>query len=53
MKALIFDNKVVQLEESEFPVATGLIWMEAPDGCEVKWTLEDGVLVAPPDPKVS
>jgi hypothetical protein len=50
MKALIFNNKVVQLEESEFPVAPELTWMDAPDGCEVKWTLEDGVLVAPPDP---
>ena len=52
MKALIFNNKVVQLEESEFPVAQELTWMEAPNECEVRWILEDGVLVAPPaDPE--
>ena len=50
MKALIFDNKVIQLEESEFPVSPEHTWMDAPDGCRNGWILVDEVLVAPPDP---
>jgi hypothetical protein len=51
MKALIFDNKVVQVEVSEFEVSEALTWMDnAPDGCKAGWLLKDGVLVAPPEP---
>lgn len=45
MKALIFENKVVDLAEQEFDVASNMTWMDAPDGCEAGWLLEDGVLV--------
>ena len=50
MKAIIFDNKVIQLEKSEFPVSPEHTWMDAPDGCKNGWILVDGVLTAPPDP---
>lgn len=49
MKALIHNNTVVQLEESEFPVAGGLTWMDAPAGCAVGWILEGGELIQKPE----
>ena len=54
MKALIQENddgtkSVVQVEEVEFDVHSSLTWMPAPEECKAGWTLEDGVLVAPPD----
>jgi hypothetical protein len=48
MKALVFQDKVVEVAENEFPVYKDLVWMDAPEGCEDGWLLEDGVLVAPP-----
>jgi hypothetical protein len=45
MKALIFENKVVDLVEQEFDVSSSMIWMDAPEGCETGWLLEDGALV--------
>lgn len=48
MKALIFENKVIQLEDSEFEVAPTLSWIDAPANCAVGWSLEDGVLTEPP-----
>lgn len=50
MKALILDNKVVDLSESEFPVAAAMSWMDAPESCAVGWIVEDGVLTKPPGP---
>ena len=50
MKALILNNKIVDLAESEFPVDPSLTWMDAPKDCNANWTLEDGVFTAPPDP---
>ena len=50
MRALVFENKVVQLEETDFNVAPQMTWMDAPDGCEYGWILENGNLVAPPEP---
>lgn len=47
MKALILNDKVVQLEETEFPVNENLQWMDAPIGCEVGWVLQNGELVEP------
>jgi hypothetical protein len=49
MKALILENKVVDLSESEFEVAPTLSWMDCSDDCKVGWTLESGVLTAPPE----
>lgn len=50
MKALIFQNKVVDLVDTEFPVSPEMQWMDAPEGCTTKWVLEDGAIVAPPSP---
>jgi len=49
MKALIFENKVVDIAEKEFDVHASLTWMDAPIDCEKGWHLEDEVLY-PPDP---
>jgi hypothetical protein len=50
MKALILDNKLVDIVEAEFEIAPTFTWMDAPVGCVVGWSLEDGVLTAPPEP---
>ena len=49
MKALILYNEVIQLEKSEFPVSSPLIWMDAPKNCDLGWIVEDNSLV-PPSP---
>ena len=51
MKALILDNQVVDVSQTEFPVAPDMSWIEAPDNCTLGWTLVGGVLTAPPEPK--
>ena len=50
MKALIFKNKVVDIQEVEFEIHSSMTWMDCSDDCKFGWTLEDGVLTAPPDP---
>lgn len=50
MKALIFENKVVGLVETEHPVSPSLKWVDAPLNCKRGWQLIDEVLTAPPDP---
>ena len=50
MKALIFQNKVVDLVDNEFPVSPEMHWMDAPEGCTTDWVLENGAVVAPPGP---
>ena len=51
MKALVLDNKVIEIAESEFPVHSSLVWMDAPDGCQAGWILENGVLRAEVEPE--
>ena len=55
MKALIFENKVVDLAATEFEVHNSMSWMDAPDECQVGWLLNDGVLepFVPPTPSTS
>jgi hypothetical protein len=55
MKALIFKNKVVDLAATEFEVCDSMSWMDAPEGCQGGWLLNDGVLEAfePPAPSTS
>jgi hypothetical protein len=45
MKALIYNNKVVELSELEFETSPSMTWMDAPEGCETGWILEDNALV--------
>jgi hypothetical protein len=52
MKALILNNKVVDIAEAEFPVSPEMTWMDAPVGCQYGWLLEGDSLIAPPaDPE--
>jgi len=43
MKALIYEGKVVQIEEKEFPVARQLVWVEC-DNTDVAtgWEYDSG-----------
>ena len=50
MKALIFENRVVQLEETPFEVHEALFWVDAPDGTEYGDVYEDGVIKKPTVP---
>ena len=50
MKALVFENKVVDVAEVPFEAHSSLTWMDCSNDCEIGWILEDGALVAPPDP---
>ena len=45
MKALILDNVVVELAETEFEVHSSMTWMDAPEGCQVSWIVQDGSIV--------
>lgn len=44
-KALILNNVVVQVEDTEFQVSAGLAWIDCPDDCEVGWIVENGSVV--------
>lgn len=45
MKALILDNKIVQVEIDIFDVANGLKWVDCPDDCVAGWVYKDGLCV--------
>lgn len=47
MKALIFNNMVVQVEEETFEVAPELFWVDCPNDCEYGWKYENGAVVRP------
>ena len=47
MKALILNNKVVDVVATEFEVAPTMSWMDCTAECKNGWTLIDGVLTAP------
>ena len=53
MKALIYNEKVVQVQETTFEVADPLFWVDCPDDCVPGWTYIDGVIappvITPPD----
>ena len=51
-KALILDNEVIDVANSEFPVAESLTWMDCPDDCKAyRWSIIDGVLQVTPEPE--
>jgi len=50
MKALILDNKVVDVVSTQFAVSPEMTWMDCSDDCKAGWTLESGGLTAPPEP---
>jgi hypothetical protein len=47
MKALIFQNKVVDISEQEFEVSPEMQWIDAPENCEIGWQYNDQQLTAP------
>lgn len=52
MKALISpteNNRICQVEQSDFPVAEPLFWTECPDNCTTQWTY-NGIDFLPPPP---
>ena len=51
MKALVLDNKVIEIAESEFPVHSSLVWMDAPEACQTGWIFENSVLRAEVEPE--
>ena len=52
MKALIFENKVVDVVETEFEVHSSLTWVDCPVECKVgEWELVGGNLQAIPAPE--
>jgi len=52
MKALIFENKVVDTAEVEFEVHTSMTWMDCSDECKAgEWEVVGGNLQAIPEPE--
>ena len=52
MKALIFENKVVDVVEAEFEVHKSMTWMDCPDNCKAgEWELVDGTIQVIPEPE--
>ena len=50
MKALIFNNKIVQVAAADFPVNASMQWLDCPEGCTTEWTYTDGVFSPPAPP---
>lgn len=52
MKALIHNNKIVQVEINSFKVHPDFTWVECPDDCNTRWEYKDGVcqpIIVPED----
>lgn len=48
MKALIFENKVIQIEEESFPISSTLSWVDdIPSDVEVGYSYENGKFEKP------
>ena len=48
MKALIFNNKVVDVQEAEFPVHNSMTWVDCGNDVTTSFSYSDGVFTAPP-----
>jgi hypothetical protein len=44
-KALIINDAVIQVEDTRFPVAAPLTWMDCPNDCKAGWKIHEGALV--------
>lgn len=52
MKALIFEDKVVDTSETPFEVHESMHWIDCPDECEAgEWSVINGVLQITPEPE--
>jgi len=47
MKALVFNNKIVDVVSTEFEVHSDLSWIDCPEDCTTEWSLESGVPTEP------
>ena len=45
------NNRICQVEQTDFPVAEPLFWADCPDNCTTEWTYVNGQFV-PPAPYV-
>lgn len=52
MKALIFNNKVVDVQENSFDVHESMFWVDCGNDVEVDYIYDNGNLVKPPEPIV-
>ena len=50
MKALIFNNKVVDVQLTEFDVHPSMSWVDCPDDCQVGSEYSDGTITPIPGP---
>ena len=50
MKALIHNDKIVQIAGTDFPVAPAMSWVDCPEEATTSWKYENGQ-VLPPDPE--
>lgn len=48
MKALVHENKVVQVEAQEFPVHPSMQWLDCPEDVKTGWSYIDSQFIAPP-----
>ena len=46
MRALIFNNKVVDVKENEFTVSASMTWVDCPDDTQIGAAYSDGVFTA-------
>ena len=51
MKALVFENKVIQIERSKFPVSGGMEWIDCGTDAKVGYEVINGAVIIP-RPKV-
>ena len=47
MKALIFENRVIQIEQQPFDVHESLIWVDALENVTVGWHYINGHFLSP------
>lgn len=47
MKALVLNEKVVQVEQQEFEVHPSLVWVDCPNNVVAGWSYKDGQFVEP------
>ena len=50
MKALLLNNKIVQVAEETFEVHESLNWVDCPENCSTTWTYENNEFIAPAEP---
>jgi hypothetical protein len=50
MKALIFNDKVVDVQPTEFDVHSSMTWVDCPDDCQMGSEYRDGAIIPIPGP---